>query len=527
MSAESATPALDADSFPHPVRRLEFVETHLSWVVLTGDYAYKIKKPVRFEFVDATTLASRRALCETELELNRRFAPELYLDVVALHAAGGRLRFGGTGEIVDYAVRMREFDRRQELSALLARGDVTPEEISALAVLLADFHAAAAPVALPADFAGPRDVRTMVHHNLDELTAVCPAPAEERLEQLRRWMDQRFAALDPLIASRRANGRVREGHGDLHARNIVRWQGRLLPFDCLEFDAALRRGDVALDLAFLFMDLESKRRSDLAALLLDSYCARGGDYEALTVLDLYAVHRALVRAKVDALQAAGAVGRSLRSTAHMGFDERLDMAERLAVRRDPALVLMHGVSGSGKSWISEAAVPVLPAVRIRSDLERRRILGVAPGGRTGSPLHGGAYAADVSDRTYERLHDCARSALLGGRHVIVDATFLEPGRRAPFIALAGELGCRLVIASCHASPEELRRRIAARRAQERDPSEATVEVLADQLRHGDGLLGAEQPYRLDLDTGRLHSAETAARALAAALGSAPRPAAAG
>jgi hypothetical protein len=516
-------PALDAQSFPHPVRRLELVETHLSWVALTGDYAYKIKKPVRFEFVDATTLESRRALCETELQLNRRFAPDLYLDVVALRATGrGRLRFGGAGEIVDYAVRMREFDRRQELSALLARGDVSAAEIAALAALLADFHDRAEPVTLPAGFGSPGDVRDMVHRNLDELVAVCTAQARHRIERLRQWIDGRFAALESLIAARQAGGRLREGHGDLHSRNIVRWQGRLTPFDCLEFDASLRRGDVALDLAFLYMDLESKQRSDLAAVLLDGYCARGGDYHALAVLDLYAVHRALVRAKIDALQAAGAVAHDRQAAARVAFGERLDVAERLTAARDPVLVLMHGVSGSGKSWVSEAAVPVLPALRIRSDVERRRVAGIAAGERTASPLHGGAYTAELGDRTYRRLLECARSVLLGGRHVIVDAAFLDARRRAPFIALAAELGCRLLIADCTAPVAELHRRVSARSAAGRDPSEATTEVLADQLRRNPSLLPEEQPYRLDLDTARLGDPAAAARALVSALQRAPR-----
>lgn len=515
-------PVLDAGSFPHPVDRLEMVETHLSWVALTGAYAYKIKKPVRFGFVDATTLESRRALCESELELNRRFAPDLYLDVVPLHAVAGRLRFDGSGTIVDYAVLMRQFDRREELSALLARGEVTAEEIAALALLLADFHAGEAPVSEPAGLGTPRQVHAMVQRNLDELEAAWPTQPAGRLTQLRRWFEQRFAALDTLLVRRREQGRLRDGHGDLHARNIVRWRGRLTPFDCLEFDASLRRGDVALDLAFLYMDLESKGRTDLAALLLDRYCDRSGDYEAMTVLDLYAVHRALVRAKIDALQMAGAVAGELRAAAAHGFDERLAVAERLAATRDPALVLMHGVSGSGKSWVSEAAVPVLPAIRIRSDVERRRILGAAPTAGSGSTLHGGAYAAEVSDRTYQRLEDCARSVLLGGRNAIVDATFLEPRRRAPFITLAAELGCRLLIASCHASPEQLRRRIAARAAAGQDPSEATAEVLADQLRRGQSLLPEEQCHRIDLDTGSFGNAGAAASALAEALRSAPR-----
>lgn len=517
-------PALDAGSFPHPVRRLEMLETHLSWVVLTGDYAYKIKKPVRFAFVDATTLESRHALCRAELELNRRLAPELYLDVVTLRALEGRLRFCEIGEIVDFAVRMRQFDRRDELSALLARGDATSREISSLAALLADFHARAATTSEPPAFATPPDVRRMIERNLDELLAVCPPAAGARVESLRRWIDQRFVLLAPLIADRRAHGRVREGHGDLHTRNIVRFGGRLVPFDCLEFDRLLRCGDVALDLAFLYMDLRSKRRDDLATVLLDSYCEHGGDYEALEILDFYAVHRALVRAKVDALQAAGAASKQSIGAAERALVERLDVAERLSAPRDPALVLMHGLSGSGKSWVSAAAVSSLPAVRVRSDVERRRILGLGSTMRSGSVLHGGAYAADVTDRTYQRLRDAARSALRGGHHVIVDATFLDSNRREPFVSLARELGCRLLIASCRAPEHELRRRVAARASSGLDASEADIAVLEDQLRRGDALQPGEERFRFVIDTAGLDSAATAARALVTALQTAPRPA---
>ncbi len=271
---------------------------------------------------------------------------------------------------------MRQFDRREELASLLARGEVSPEEIAALAVRLADFHAHAAAVADPDCCGASANIRRMILRNLEEFATVCPAASAPRLARLRQWLERRFAALEALMERRRVNGRVRDGHGDLPARNIVRWQGRLLPFDCLEFDAALRCGDVALDLAFLYMDLESKRRSDLAAVLLDGYCAWGGDYEALVLLDFYAVHRALVRAKIDALQRVGAIAGERRPAADRGLGERLDAAERLAAHRDPALLPIHGVSGSGKSWASAALVPALPAVRVRSDVERRRIVGV-------------------------------------------------------------------------------------------------------------------------------------------------------
>lgn len=524
MNAEPpAAPRFDADSFEHPIRRIETVETHLSWIILTGDYAYKIKKPVRFEFVDATTLESRRRLCEAELALNRRLAPDLYLDVVALRRAGDRLRGFGTGAIVEYAVRMVQFDRTQELAALLAAGDVQAAEIADLAALLVDFHASEPAVESAAAEGEPQQVRDLLLHNADELLALCDAASAARVAPLRAWLDARVAALQPLLAARKAAGRVREGHGDLHARNILRWQGRLTPFDRLEFDAALRRGDVALDLAFLYMDLESKGRADLAAVLLDRYCSHGGDYELLRVLDVYAVHRALVRAKIDALGLRGAVRPELRAAAANRYASRLATATQLASAREPVLMLMHGVSGSGKSWLSAAAVPVLPAIRIQSDVERRRVLGLQRDAATHSPLEGGAYASDVTERTYLRLLDCTRHALIAQRHVIVDATFLEPRRRQPFFELAAALDCRLLIVDCRAEDRELRQRIVARAAAGRDPSEATVAVLDAQQRQQHALLPSERRHVVTVDTTGVADPAQLLPALVAALARAATP----
>lgn len=498
----------------------------MSWVALTGDYAYKLKKPVRFAFVDATTLSARRRLCDTELQLNRRFAPELYLGVVALRESAGALRFGdgdNTGEIVDYAVKMRQFDRRHELAALLASGEVRRREIAALAELIADFHGGAAVIAYPDPLGEPAQVEGLLQRNLDELAELCAAQDLRRLAPLRDWIQQELAELAPLLAQRKSAGRIRDGHGDLHARNIVRWQGRLVPFDCLEFDAGLRCGDVALDLAFLYMDLLSKQRPDLAAVLLDRYLDRSGDYDALRVLDLYAVHRALVRAKVDLLQAHGAAGAALRESSQQHLLERFSVAEHVTREHDPALVLMHGLSGSGKSWLSEAAIPLMPAVRVRSDVERRRLLGVAALQPTHSPLHGGAYDSAMTEATYTRLLDCADSILRSGRHALIDATFLEAQRRAPFIDLATRTRRRLLIAHCRAPEEELRRRLATRTAEGRDASEADAGVLDAQLRAPAAFDAGERAHVVEIDTSQFASAQDAALELVRALESATRP----
>lgn len=494
-------------AYPHPVAHLQLKQTHISWVVLTGRFAYKVKKPVRYAFIDASTLERRRFLCEEELRLNRRFAPDLYLDVVSIVRDGGPLKVGGHGEPVEFAVRMHEFDPSQELAAQLAQNGVTAQDMNAFAAQLADWHLRAAVATAPGPFGTFERVRAAMLENFALLrTHLSGARELKLLERLATWTDDSLARFEPLIHSRRQSGMVRECHGDLHARNIVRWRQQWLPFDCLEFDPDLRWIDVMSDVAFLFMDLMSRHREDLAHEFLSRYLEETGDFEGLRLLSLYAAYLALVRAKVDALGAETA-GPEERQALETRLAERLTTAVRFMDAEPPALVIMHGVTASGKSWLSERLVSAIHAVRIRSDLERKRLAGIAPLARRVFGVGEGDYTAATTQRTYERLLECAESALDGACSVIVDATFLDPVHREMFRSLALRRRCRFLIVSCSTDAATLEARLDSRAHGGLDPSEATRGVLDHQLSSHQPLTAEELPHAVQIDTSRFTSAD--------------------
>jgi aminoglycoside phosphotransferase family enzyme/predicted kinase len=490
---------LTPEAFPHPVSEISLRETHISWIVLTGSFAYKIKKAVKFDFIDALTLERRRTLCDEELRLNRRLAPELYVDVVAITRSSGRLLVGGDGPAVEYAVRMRQFDASDELPALLARQYVGVAQIEELGEALAQFHLSAA-VAPRAQ--APEKTQQMydsVFGNLAQLLAHFQGEHSMGLNRLIDWTHDTAQTLEHAFEARERGGFVRECHGDLHAANIVRLHGRLVPFDRIEFDPRLRWIDVVNDVAFLVMDLTGHDRSDLALALLSRYLEATGDYEGVHLLPFYAAYRALVRAKVDALAAEEVPARAAEFCDRM--QRRIRSALSWIAPRQPLLILMHGLSGSGKSWLSGQLVPELRAIRIRSDIERKRLAGMLPTQSAADHHREGIYSPEFSHRTYARLADSAESCLRAGFDVIVDAAFLDATDRELFRALGKRVGVRRIIISCQADPGVLTERITRRSSGLGDPSDATLPVLDQQLREIRPFEPAEQPHVIVVDTG--------------------------
>ncbi|HEX2493861.1 MAG TPA: AAA family ATPase [Steroidobacter sp.] len=486
---------LAAASFPHPIERVEVCETHISFVVLTGTFAYKVKKALRLDFIDAGTVERRKRLCEEELRLNRRYARDLYLEVTPIVRTPHGLRFGGEGVAADYAVKMTQFDARDELDALLAAGAASAQEVTGLAVLIADAHLSA-----PGPPAGGQATEAFLRIARANLASVVRnaalAQAESLALQLQRWSETQLALSSPRLHERQQHGFVRECHGDLHVRNIVRWRGALTPFDCIEFDPALRFIDVLNDLAFLVMDLMHRRRSDLAFTLLNRYLERTGDYTGLDVLPCFMVYRALVRAKVALIeceQRADASGQARAAS-------RLRTALAIAVRKPPILIVMHGPSGSGKSWLSERLAPALCAVRMRSDLERKRLAGFDPLTTRTAAFNDGIYSRAFTQRTYARLLECASASLRGRFNTILDAAFLDAAERRACAQLAAQEGARLVILACRADRQTLTQRVEQRRRTAADPSDATVPVLERQLRLMGSFEEDEAAHVLYVDT---------------------------
>jgi uncharacterized protein len=489
---------LNGAAYAHAVSDIKLRETRISWVILTGEYAYKVKKRVKLEFLDTTTLAKRHFLCEEELRLNKRFAPDLYLEVVPITQDGKGIHLGGTGTIIDYAVKMKQFNSLQELPALLVRADVTAQDIIRLADRLAEFHRQAA-LAPDDGFDYVAQLRNSVLGNLAALLAhssslqECPA-----IGQLIDWTHDSLHDLHERFRKRQSRGYIRECHGDLHAHNIVRWQGQLTPFDCLEFDPKLRWIDVMNDVAFLVMDLVGHDRKDLAYEFLSRYVEQTGDYAGIRLLPFYAVYRALVRAMIDALSGGQkpAERLELKGRLHGSISTALHFMHP----KRPSLIIMHGPSGSGKSLLSERLVPLVAAVRLRSDLERKRLQEAEPTPGADSPISHDLHTPARNRQTYARLLKCAESCLLGGVSVIVDAAFLNADDRERFRSLAERCGASFVILSCIADKAEMARRIASRAQGNADPSEATIAVLENQLQCFVPLRADELAHVIRVDT---------------------------
>jgi hypothetical protein len=437
-------------ALPDPVEACR--ETHISWVLLAGPYAYKLKKPVTLPFLDYRTVEQRRFYCHEELRLNRRFAPGLYLDVVDL--AG------------EPAVKMHRFDEAQRLDHVSSNGDLTGAHIAQLARDLVAFQSRAT-VAVP-EFGTPEIIRADALENFDELRHLLPIEAP-LLMRLRDWTEAEWQSREADFAQRRAAGCVREGHGDLHLGNLVLLDGRVVPFDGIEFSADFRCIDVASEIAFTLLDLLDHDRPGLAHWLLDAWLTWSGDFAALKVLRFYLVYRAMVRAKVAALR-----GQPADQQEAAGY---LALAVRLTTPPASSLTITCGPSGCGKSFAVSrrlASANFLHTVRVRSDVERKRLFGLAPDADSGGTI----YTPEATTRTYARLAELAEQSIVAGWSVIVDAAFLKRAERAVFRTLAQQLSVPFALIAPQVSPEELARRL---RARQNDPSEATVEVMQQQL----------------------------------------------
>lgn len=440
------------------------IETHISWVLLVQDNAYKIKKPVRLPFVNYADLRARRQFCEEEVRLNRRLAPSLYLGVTRITGTPLSPALDGTGPVLEYAVCMRRFAPGALFSEKADAGDLDASDIDELAVLLAGFHESAPRMGAAGGFASAPQRRQAA---LAALAGARPLMGEVVHGALKTWLDVEAAALAPLWAARQADGRVRECHGDLHLANIVRLNESVAAFDGIEFDPGLRWIDVLDDIAFVVMDLWAHLRLDLCFRFLNAWLDMTGDHACLPALRFAVVYRALVRAQVEDLRCAG-------SPAARRY---LDTALAWTAPRNARLFITHGLPGSGKTFASQRIVEREGAIRLRSDVERKRLHGLSmleDSRAKGIDL----YQAEAGARTYAHLLAIASRALQAGYPVVLDAAFLRRTERDEAHALAVALRLPFGIVDCEAPLDVLRARLLARRG---DASEADVAVL-DRLR---------------------------------------------
>lgn len=483
---------LDAHRYPDAPQKasqVELVQTHISWVLLVGEFAYKIKKPLKLSFLDFSTLALRHAACLEELRLNRRFAPDIYRDVVGIFNTPQDPRFEGQDAPIEYAVKMHRFEETGRLDRVCARGELLPEHLSSLADTLADFHKTAAVAPAGSRFGLLDNIATPALDNFHALPALLPsAGLQDRLDRLQTWTEAQLRQLAPLMQARKEAGQIRECHGDLHLANLVLIDQRVRMFDCIEFSDDFRWIDVASDIAFTYVDLLANHQPGLANWLVNEFWSRNGDYEAARLLRFYAVYRAMVRAKVTAIQSAQTHEDDSKALAYIA------LAERLMTPAPVRLVITHGLSGCGKTVASNAWLQSdaqAPSLRLRSDVERKRLFGLTGPARSGSAFNAGIYTPQARVRTYARLHELADLLLRAGWSVIVDAAFLKRAERDAFRALAQNAGAAFGILAPQATPAQLRERIEARNARGQDASEATLEVLAQQMQTLEPLHAAE------------------------------------
>lgn len=497
-------------AFAHATVDIECIETHISWVLLAGEHVYKFKKPLTLDFLDYSTLALRRAACEEEVRINLRTAPDIYLEVVAVTGTLQAPRIVSAeglpadAPVLDWAVHMRRFAQDALLSHLAAQGALLPAHIDQLAQHIAAFHASAAVAGVETPWGRPETVREAVAHNFpDVLAVVAGTELESVLQSVQGWSTQQGEALAPLLHQRRAQGWVRECHGDLHLNNLVLIDGVPQLFDAIEFNPNFRWTDVLADLAFALMDLQAHSRPDYAWRLLNSYLEHTGDYFTLQLLPYYQCYRAMVRAKVAALRWAQLQGHpQAQAAAQQEVTRYLQLAARLIAPRLPALWLATGVSGSGKSSQTQALIEWQGIVRVKADVERKRLYGLAPLAKSADAVPGGIYTPEAGQRTYARLCEVAHAVLAAGLPVLVDATCLKVAQRQPVLALAQQLGVPCRILALDAPVDVLRQRVLQRASSGGDPSEADVAVLEGQLKAREPLTDEERACAVAVDTSR-------------------------
>jgi aminoglycoside phosphotransferase family enzyme/predicted kinase len=484
--------------YPHRPDAVELVETHISWVFLAGNRVYKVKKPVVFPFLDYGSAERRLRMCEEEVRLGRRLAPDLYLGLRAIVRTdeGHALAEAGNPDAVEHAVEQRRFDEERTLARLLERGETGTEEVREVARTLAEFHRSAEPA--PAGTFGPTAVLATCDENFETLLAAAPPNQDAAIAAAHRFAVAFVHGQRRLLEERSRGGHVRDGHGDLRAEHVV-LERKVEVFDPVEFDPALRQVDVAADLAFLVMDLERAGREDLASELLSGYREAGGDPGPDRLVSFYASYRAWVRAKVAHVRAGELADGDPRRTAAVREGEELaELGRRLAWRtRRPLVLVVCGPAASGKTLLANAVAQLADLPHLSSDVARKEMLGLGPTEHAPDS----AYSDEMDDRTYARLGERARAAA-GAGGAVVDATFRRRAHRDAFAGAYGPSGSEPVFVECRVPGAVLVER-AARRA--RDPgstSDATPEIAARQLAEFEPLDEVPAPRHLVLRTDR-------------------------
>ncbi|QIR39925.1 AAA family ATPase [Tolypothrix sp. PCC 7910] len=482
--------------YPHAVSEpIQLIQTHVSYVLLTGDYVYKLKKPVNFGFLNYSTLEKRQHFCQEELRLNQRGAGELYLEVLPLTLEGEQYHLGGTGESVEYALKMRQFPQEALFSSLFEQGKLNEAHLEELGRIVAQYHAKTETNDYILSFGEVAQVREAFDENYEQTEKYIGGPQTQvQFDETKAYTERFFAERGELFASRIKNNYIRECHGDLHLRNIALWHDQILLFDCIEFNEPFRFVDVMFDIAYAVMDLEAQQRKDLSNAYLNTYVEQTGDWEGLQILPIYLIRQSYVRAKVTSfLLDDPAVPAAVKEQATKTAAIYYQLAWEYTKPKQGQLIMMSGLSGSGKSTTARSLAREIGAIHLRSDAVRKHLAGIPLLERGGDEI----YTPEMTQKTYARLLELGIILANQGFSVILDAKYDRQQLRQEAITQAEQHQIPLQIIQCTAPLEVVQERLLKRTG---DIADATADLLASQIKQFEAFTETEKPYLKILDT---------------------------
>lgn len=482
--------------YPHPVREpIQLIQTHCSSVLLAGDYVYKLKKSVNFGFLDFSTLGKRQHFLNEELRLNKAIAPDIYLEVLPITQVRDRFILDGTGEPVEYVLKMHRFPQENLFINMIEQGKLTETHLEDLGKVVARFHRQTATNDYIRSFGEVEKIKEAVDENYDQTEKyIGIAQTQKQYDETKQFTDNFFSQKKALFKHRQDSDRIRECHGDLHLKNICLWHDKIQLFDRIEFNEPFRFVDVMYDVAFTVMDLDARGRKDFSNIFLNTYLEETGDWQGLQVLPLYLSRQAYVRAKVTSLLLDDpAISEEDKQIARQTAANYYRLAWEYTRTTRGQLILMSGLSGSGKTTVAKQLAKRIGAIHIRSDAVRKHLAGIEISERGGDQL----YTPQMSQKTYERLLELGKMLVSEGYSVILDAKYDRHRWRDPAIDYACSNNIPLWIIHCSAPMEVLRDRILQRT---KDISDATVDLLAQQRATAEPFSELERAYVTTIDT---------------------------
>ncbi|NTW98943.1 MAG: AAA family ATPase [Geobacteraceae bacterium] len=491
MPSSAITPHIleclqNPSAYPVTTRRVELIQTHISWLFLTDTHVFKLKKPVNFGFLNFSTLDLRRFYCLEELRLNRRLCPDMYEQVIALRETDAGASFTGNGEVIEYAVMMKRLPADRMLDRLVDSGRISAEEIRTVALEISKFHSNAPTSPHISEFGSLEQILFNWRENFEQAapfqTSTLPPAVSTTI---RSFVESFTGSHRPLFAERVDNSFIRECDGDIHLGNICLLNGMVYIFDCIEFNERFRNSDTAADIAFLLMDLEYHRRPDLADEALSAYITASGDTGCAKLITFYMVYRAFVRGKVESLQLLDAgIDPETRAAAEKRAVSYFRLAQGYCLRSilPPTLFITCGTMGCGKSTLAGQLAFELGLATFNSDAERKKLAGLHPETPVQVSFGEGLYSNEMSQTTYRQLERLANGELASGHSVVIDAGFRTADGRAAFGRLAASHGAGFVILHVQCDPGEQVRRLCERSSRGASVSDGRVELLDQQTR---------------------------------------------